>query len=454
MKRLNPEKKSHKRFGWLLGLLIFLIMVRYALQIDIPRVAFLGIIGLIALLGDRDEIVAMCMCCISMHESIDFFYSIVICAAVYVLKYFRSLRIGTSVPLVLLIIGWELLHCFRTTFDVVTFLSGVIPFIILAILMASDAENLDYPFIVRAFAWATLGAILVMFIRVLYFSDFQFDAALANLQRLGSDRHSGVEDVEVEGGQINPNALGVITVLASTGLMQLRSMKAGKKSDMILMCAMLIFAALGTSRTYLACLALMILLLIFSEKGGVKKKLQLLVVLCIAIAAAVILFSMLFPDSYQYFIRRFLVADITTGRDNLMVLYHRFIMDNPKVMFFGIGLQDYGDRLVSGYRVANNVPHNSVQELIIVWGLPGMLLFAAVLLSMFRSSYYRNRKQSLLNWIPLIIILFKGLAGQIITSAYTMLAFSFAYLSLCTDMTPKAKHVYIPEPEPTGEDPG
>ena len=454
MKRLNPEKKSHKRFGWLLGLLIFLIMVRYALQIDIPRVVFLGIIGMIALLGDRDEIVAMCICCIPMHESIDFFYSIVICAAVYVLKFFRSLRIGTSVPLVLLIIGWELLHCFRTSFNVVTFLSGVIPFIILAILMASDAEKLDYPFIVRAFAWATLGITIVLLVKVLYFADFNIPNAIAGLQRLGMDQHSNIEDVEVEGGQVNPNTLGIITVLASTGLMQLRSMKAGKKSDMILMCAMLIFAALGTSRTYLACLALMILLLIFSEKGGVKKKLQLLVVLCIDIAAAMVLFSMLFPDSYQYFIRRFLVADITTGRDNLMVLYHRFIMDNPKVMFFGIGLQDYGNRLMNGFRVAGNIPHNSVQEMIVAWGIPGLLLFTAMLFSMFRSSYYRNKKQSLLNWIPLIIILFKGMAGQMITSAYTMLAFSFAYLSLCTDMTPKAKHVYIPEPEPTGEDPG
>ena len=55
MKRLNPEKKSHKRFCWLLGALILLIMIRYAFQIDVPRVVFLGIIGLIALLGIKNN---------------------------------------------------------------------------------------------------------------------------------------------------------------------------------------------------------------------------------------------------------------------------------------------------------------------------------------------------------------------------------------------------------------
>ena len=73
------------------------------------------------------------------------------------------------------------------------------------------------------------------------------------------------------------------------------------------------------------------------------------------------------------------------------------------------------------------------------WGIPGLVLFTAVMISMFQSAFERNRHMALINWIPLIIILFKGLAGQIITSAYTMLAMSFAYLSLCADLAPEAQ---------------
>ena len=431
------EKNSRVRFWCLFGLLLVLVSVRYALQIDIPRVLFLLIIGSIAVFGDRDEIVAMCMALIPMHESVDLFYSLVICFAVYVFKYHSQFRFGYNVLLVVFIAVWELLHCFFTSFSIVFYLTCVIPFIILAILIASDAEKLDYPFMIRALAWAVLGTCIMMLVRVFYFANFNIALALFNLQRMGSDLHSNIEDVEVAGGQIHPNSLGIIAVLASTGLMQLRQLKASRVSDMVLMCAILVLAALSASRTYLACLALMIFLLIFSEKGGIQKKIRLLVMLASAIAIAVFVFAVLFPDSLAYYISRFFVSDLTTGREDLMDLYHAFIINNPNVLFFGIGLQEYGDRLVNVYRVAFNSPHNSIQEIIIAWGLPGLIIFAIQFFNMYVAASRRNKKLALINWIPLIIILFKGMAGQILTSPYTMLTLSYAYLSLCQDFSAK-----------------
>ena len=435
MKNASTPHNRHRRFACLLGLLLLMIMSRYAFQIDLPRLAFLGMIGLIVLLGDQDEITAMIIACIPLHESIDFFYALVLCTAVYVCKFYRQIRLGNNVLLVLVIILWELLHCLRSSFSPVEFLSCVIPFIVLAVLMASDVEKIDYGFVGRVFAWVTLGVSVILFVRVLYLSDFDMIRAIAGLRRLGLDTHTGVGNVKTSGNQINPNTLGIVTVLASTGLMQVRRMGSGRKLDLVLMCAMIVLAALGTSRTYLVCLMLMVVLLVLSERGGLGKKAKALAGVSVMVAAAVVIFALLFPSNFKYFVSRFTDRDITTGRDSLMVQYHNFIVDNPKVLLFGIGCQDYGFRLTELYRVAENVPHNSIQELIIVWGMPGLLLFAALFVSMFYESVRRNRSQSLLNTIPLIIILFKGMAGQMITSSYTMLAFSFAYLSLCTDLT-------------------
>ncbi len=437
MMKKKLEQKDHRRFWCLLGILLLLIMTRYSLQIDLPKAAFLAVIALIAVLGDQDEIMAMCICLIPMHESVDFFYAVAIIVGVYVFKYHNQIHFSTHVLLAFLTIAWELLHCFRSSFAVVELLTDIIPFIVLVVIMAANTESLDYAFIVRAFSWATLGCILVLFIRVLYFSDFNFLVALAGLQRMGEDTHSGIEDAAIEGGQMNSNTLGIITVLAATGLMQLRSKKVSKRSDTVLMCTMLVFAALGASRTYLACLALMILLLIFAEKGGIGKKLRLFAALLLAISVAIAAMAIFFPANLEYFVGRFLVSDITTGRDTLMALYHRFIVDNPDVMYFGIGLQNYGGRLMEHYRVAPTVPHNFVQEIVIAWGIPGILLFVGLFFNMIRGAVRKNRFIGLLNWIPLLIILFKGLAGQILTSAYTMLAFSYAYLSMCTDLTPE-----------------
>ena len=276
---------------------------------------------------------------------------------------------------------------------------------------------------------------VLLFVKVLYLSNFNMVRAIAGLRRLGLDTHTGVGNVKISGNQINPNTLGIVTVLASTGLMQVRRMGSGRTLDLVLMCAMIVLAALGTSRTYLTCLLLMVVLLVLSERGGLGKKAKALAGVSVMVAAAVVIFALLFPSNFEYFISRFTVRDITTGRDDLMLQYHDFIVDNPKVLLFGIGCQDYGFRLTELYRVAENVPHNSIQELIIVWGMPGLLLFAALFVSMFYESVRQSRSLSLLNTIPLIIILFKGMAGQMITSPYTMLAFSFAYLSLCTDLT-------------------
>ena len=118
-----------------------------------------------------------------------------------------------------------------------------------------------------------------------------------------------------------------------------------------------------------------------------------------------------------------------------MKLFNRFLMDNSNVLLFGIGLQDYGDLIINVYRIWNNVPHNSIQEILIAWGIPGLLIFALQILYMYIAATRWNTKILLMNWIPLIIILFKSLAGQLLTSGYTMLALSFAFLSLCQDFT-------------------
>ena len=158
-------KQGHARFGYLLGFLLLLILIRYAFQVDIPRVVLLAVIALIALLGDRNEIIAACISFIPMHEAIDFYYALTICMSVYIMRYYKEFRIGYSILLVFLVCIWETLHCFQLTFSIIDFLAYLVPFIIITVLMATNVEHLDYPFLVRVFALSTLGIILILFVR-------------------------------------------------------------------------------------------------------------------------------------------------------------------------------------------------------------------------------------------------------------------------------------------------
>ena len=435
MNRHLKKENDHRRFWLLLAVLLSLLFSRYALQVNIPRICFLVMIAVIAVLGNQAEIMALCISLIPLHESVDFYYSIVICIAAYVLKYYRRIRINLSVVLVLMMMVWELLHSFQRGFYPITFVTSVTPLIAIAILMSSDISELDYDFMVRALAVTAAATCVTLFGRVLYLSGFQFVKAVSTLRRLGLTWDESQKRKLTAGGEIHPNALGVISVLTSTGLLQIKSVGRSHKLDMLLVMIMLVFGTLTSSRTFLACLAMMILLLIVGQRGNWHQKVRFMGSIIVTIFVVLLLLSRFFPTLLEYYLGRFLVADLTTGRNNLMRVYHSFIVDNPDVFFFGVGLQDFGQKVTEIYRVARVVPHNSIQEIIIAWGLPGLLLFAALIAMIIRMARKHTPRHILLNYIPLIILLFKSMAGQLLTSSYSMLTLSYAYLSLCQDFT-------------------
>ena len=437
--RLMIRSGNRKRFYALLTLLLGLVLVRYSLLIPIPRVVYLAIILAIVILGDEDEIMAMCLCCIPLQESIDFFYSVVFCIAVYLFKYYRKVRINITITPILMMVVWELLHCLGEDFGIMEFLTNMIPLLALAVFMSADLSDVDYDFVIRALAFATAMVCLSLLTRVLYLAEFNFVSAFANLQRLGLDAEETRKTAGITGGEINSNTLGVLCILAAAGLMQLRTVGRGRWKDPVLAVVLMVFGSLTASRTYLVCLVFMLILLLFAQKGTVQKKLKFLGGLMLMLAVALLVLWLVFPELMEYFYSRFFEADITTGRIGIMGLYHRFIMSSPRNLGFGIGLQDFSVKVTEVYRVSRHVPHNGIQELAAAWGLPGVVMFVALWILMIWRSRKFSPRQTLLNYIPLLVILLKSQAGQMLNSAYTLLAFAYAYLSMCQRFTAGGK---------------
>ena len=428
--RIRKTPREHTRFYILLSVLIGLLFIRYGLEIGIPRIVLTGVIAIIALVGNRSEILAIAMCCIPLHAAVDFFYALVACAGIYVLKYHQEIRINLGVIITLAMIFWELLHCFRPEFSLMGFLVSMIPLIFLAVILCIDVSDLDYTFVIRTMAVVLVSTCLILLINLIVRADFNLLLAISGLRRLGEVSENSRNEAML-GGDMNPNTLGIICVLVCTGLLQLWSIGKSRMTDIMCMVILMVFGILTSSRTFLVCLLLMALLLIMAQPGDFRKKFRLSATLLLMAVAALILMNWLFPDVLEYYIKRFRLDDITTGRDTLMIAYHRFISNNPHVMFFGVGLQDFVRNLTEIYRVADNLPHNSIQEIVVAWGIPGMLLFVLLCMMLFRQSGKYCRTYRLLNAIPFLILIVKSMAGQLLTSHYTILALSYAYLSLC-----------------------
>ncbi len=433
------KKRSKFLFTCFLAILIAATITRYAFGIEVPRILLTLIIIAAAFFGDRNETIAISFCCIPLHEAVDFYIALVACAVIWLAKNIGSIRIGIPVLVCVVMIVWEISHFFLPGFDFKLMLTALIPIIFLMVILSTDVSGLDYAFIIRVVAVAAISANVMLLLNCFVNSGFNIATAILNLRRLGSVSE---EDILL-GGAIHPNSLGVVSVLISTALFQLRSLNKMIAFDYVAVILLITFGVLTSSRTFLACLLIMTFLLILGQEGSISKKIKLLVVFALAVAVVFILMTVFFPSVLEYYIGRFDVDNIdelTTGRSGLLVDYNRFISENANVMFFGVGLADLPYKLVHIYKAAWNGPHNGIQEIILAWGIPGLILFAILICLLIVNSKRYNLRRTVINYIPLVIILVKSMAGQILSSGYTLLALALAYLSLCQNFSLKKSY--------------
>lgn len=424
---IRIKKSSHVGFISLLTLLSALLFLRYSFNIEIPRIILTAVIIVIALIGSPNEILAISLCCIPLHEAIDFYIALVACAIVLVVKTSRLMRSSIAIILGVTVVLWEALHCLQTDVSIMSFLVSVIPMAFLIMIMHCDVSEVDYPFIVRSLTFVSAIISMVILVNHLAQADFNFVNGVLSIQRLGQFS----EDEVLLGGRLNPNAIGIINVLGITALLQLRFIDQHRKSDYFIAIVLIIFGVLTASKTFFICLLLMIFLLFLGQVGNAYQKVRFTFIVLVVALVAWVLLNLLFPSTLEYFISRFQVADLSTGRNQLMIKYNDFISSHPSILLFGIGAADMPNKVTGIYNIANNVPHNSIQEIIIAWGLFGLLLIAFLIAIMIMEAKRYGRRKILLNFIPLIIIFTKSLAGQLITSRYSMLMLVLAYLSLC-----------------------
>ena len=429
MMDLKIKIPRRRQFYALFSILMLLLLFRYALLVHFPSIVFVAVLAMIAFMGDRDEILAVCVCCIPLCAAMQYYYVVSFCIIVYLLKYGRDIKLDFSFVPMFLIIIWEILHCFSENTNFKALIAMTLPYILFIVLISIRDIKPDYSFIVRVFSVMVLCTVLVMIVRLLIVSNYDLNSVFMNMYRLGSN--SSEESTEFI---INPNSLGIQCVLAISCLMQLRMNGQKKAGDLVMIISLLVLGALTASRTYLACLLIMVAFLFWASKGGVKKKLKLLIGSLLFVLIAIVILYLLFPAALEAFVKRLQVDDLSGGRLRLFVQYNEYLMSSVKSLLWGIGSLDLPWK-VKAYSISEGVPHNGIQEILVAWGILGLLLFLALIYVLIRRSKQENPHQTKMNYLLLVILFAKALVGQVITSPYTMLAFALVYLSLCYDFS-------------------
>ena len=305
MKLLIPKERNRYLFYALFVLNVLLLFCNYALNVSIPFVVFIAILAVAAFLGDMDELISVCICCIAWSQAIKWHYVIIFCCLIFVIKYKRKIKPDAGIIPIVLIVLWEYLHCLSSGANLKNMVSYTFLYVFFVFLFfIRDMKTIDYTFIMRNFAITVFSVCCILMLRLLIHNNFSFNMAFFDMQRLG------ITDEEIGGMVINPNSLGVLCVLAVGCLMQIRTVGEKKITDMLLMVLILVLGALTCSRTYLVCLLILCVFLLVTSKGGLRNKFKFLLSVVLVLVISLTLMYTIFPETLYMFIQRFYVDDI------------------------------------------------------------------------------------------------------------------------------------------------
>ena len=417
---LNKHTIVYILYAIIAGLVFF----TYGLNLNIPHIIILFVTFMLVFCGDDSEIIALSLMCIPLHSCFDYLYTVLMIAIVLIIRNFSVMRINITIFPVMILLIWELVHSMVGDFELRQFVVMAVPYFYVIVLQSMRTKIIDYVLCVRVLAIYTLVMGITLITKVMITSGGSLFYALTNMKRLGINEDTATM------GILNPNSLGIICVLAIIGLMQKFLFIKKNKSDIFGILCIAIIGILTVSRTYLVCLFLVILLFIVAMNNGIKSKLALSFgSVCIGGLILVLTYKLL-PNTIEMFMGRWQESDLSNGRIEIMQQSMDYIWAEPRNYLFGIGYQNYFENVSELNMIA---PHDGINELIMTWGLLGLIIFVIYLGGMVWHANNLNSSLKLVNFIPLIIIVIKGLAGHWISSGYTMLALSFVYLSLVYD---------------------
>ena len=401
-----------------------MVFAKYVFFLPIPGAVLLLPYAAAAIAADRDELTVMALCTVPLYTSVPFVSAIGICTAVFLIKFAKEIRPKKEDLILLFILVWELFHAFTIEFSVQEFVGIIVLYVFMVIAIRAYRPTEDYARIARPVAWSTLFTCAMILLQLLAKNSFNMDKTWKSLLRLGSDYVDGETG---PGAYLNPNTLGFFIVISVALLVQLALTGRAKRRAHAVTAFLLVFGFFTSSRTFLICLFATGVLTVLSVRRSAGKRAKVLLISLASAAAACLIFYLITPTTFTFFFNR-VVNGSDNSRSMLFARYNEIIFTSPKFILWGSGLNGVASYQMS---VIGQVPHNGLQEILFIWGFPGLAAYLAYFCAMFfRASKSRARRTRLLNWIPLIVFAIKVQIGQLITFTPVPLVILLIYISV------------------------
>ena len=429
----NTTDGRHTRFWLMMAGFMGLIFTRNVFDVNFPITVLLIYFCVMAVFSDRDEIIALSVSCVPFTAAFQYRYALLAFIVIYLFKFPKSVKnYFAFIPLLLMMV-WEVFHGISYSFSFVTYLQQFSELLFCSFVISLSNKKFNYKLISRVLAVSTVFVSAVLLIKVLETANFDFAAVfVSGKYRLGINDYTESSYVL----NYNANMLGIMCNLAISGILLRMKIDKADVLDISLAVSLAFFGFLTLSRTFVVCLAMIILMFIVSS-GVIKLKTikNGIMFLFIALIALFVLYLKV-PYVFDNIINRFNEEDITNGRSTLFAYYNDHIFSSFKYFVFGVGVQNILDKMAIIHSISPaDVPHSGFQEIVVGWGIVGFAFFISFLLIMIFTAKEKVSKMSMNNFIPFVLVIVAAQTGQLITSGYRLVSLTFAYIALCVDFS-------------------
>lgn len=428
---LTIAEKKYRLSPFIPCVLAFVVLffLRDFVGKSIPLIIFLILSFAVAAFADKSEIVAFCFCCIPVLNAFQSKYAFLICMGVYIIRFVKIKTIPTYMLPIGFLIVWEIMHGFISDLSIVEVFRLFAELLFCCFVMGLSTEDIDFKKIVRSMAFMAVCAYTILLLSQLSQYDYQISALFSGVFRFGY----AVDETKMAIG-FNPNYLAYICLCCIEGLALLVYKKQSNVFDMICLGALAMFGFLTMSRKFIVCAAVWMLLFSFCH----KKRFKLFLTALLVILVVIIVLQAVFPTAARALLLRFTEEDIGGGRSNIFEFFNQQLMEDNGLLFFGVGLQSFGQKMREIYNTT--VPHNGLQELLVVWGIPGFLAFLAFFLMLTVHAKKKNRGIKLINYVPFCVMLLNVMVSQMVSSSVVTSCIAIVYICMVYNVDDNAEN--------------
>ncbi len=438
-KKSTVEQEIRTEFGkkfWIMMAVFYaLFVVRNVLSVEFPVFLYLIWIATMALVFNDTETKALLISFIPLMPGFQGKYAILVCMIFLLIKYGKQLKIPIFAFIVPILMLWEFLHLEDSFSSIAEYLSGFAPLMCLVIIVSLPYKEEDISFFTRTLAISLVVASLILISNTVMGSNQSLMSLIQEGFRLGA-----VEEAETYEIVYNANGLGYLCNIAIAGLLTNVYFNKAKKIDYFMLMFLAVIGCLTVSRTFLLCFAGTMVLFILLQEKSFSHKLKTFAAIFASIFLFIVVLKIALPNIIENYVVRFNADDITGGRAGLYDFYNEFITSSSERLLYGIGVQSISEKVRYLVGSVVNVPHNGYQQIVIAWGLVGLILMMTFIFCLVLHAWKKNPKASFMCYLPLILLLTNIMAGQFVTSGNKLLSLTFIYLMICNGGKGMAKN--------------